>query len=230
MKYRYIRRVTTPRFWHLLTAVVAVGALLLQLILVLQGGRVLDEQEIPGLGIRVGRLASYFTIQSNLLVAITAAILAVSPQYDARWWRVARLDAVVGIAITGVVHFFLLLPLLDLSGADYVADKLLHMVVPALAVIGWLAFGPRPRVSASVVRWALLWPVAWLLWTLSMGLATGWFPYPFLDHREDGWAAVVVVSVAIMALFVGLSVAARWWDQRFSPSRTTSTSAPLRRG
>lgn len=215
------------RLWHLVTAVVAVGALVLQLILVAQGGQVLDEQEIPGLGLRLGRFASYFTIQSNLLVAITAGLLAVDPEYDARWWRVARLDAVVGITITGVVHFFLLLPLLDLSGADYVADKLLHMAVPALAVIGWLVFGPRPRVSVEVIRWALLWPVGWLIWTLLMGLATGWFPYPFLDHREDGWVAVGVVSLAITALFVGLSFAARRWDERSSAGPTTRARSPL---
>lgn len=212
----------TARVWHLVTAVVAVAALGLQLVLVLQGGRVLDEQEIPGLGIRIGRLASYFTIQSNLLVAITAAFLAVDPAYDARWWRVARLDAVVGIAITGVVHFFLLLPLLDLSGADYVADKMLHMAVPVLAVIGWLLFDPRPRVSSRVVGWALLWPVLWLIWTLVMGLATGWFPYPFLDHRQDGWAAVILTCLGVTALFVGLSVAARRWDSRVETGQPRS--------
>ena len=47
----------------------------------------------------------------------------------------------------GVVHFFLLRPLLDLDGADYVADKLLHMVVPVLAFVGWALFGPRPRID-----------------------------------------------------------------------------------
>lgn len=45
------------------------------------------------------------------------------------------------------MHFFLLLPLLDLNGADLVADRLLHVVVPMFAMLGWLLFGPRRQVA-----------------------------------------------------------------------------------
>lgn len=44
------------RSWHALVAVVA-AALLLQLVLVVQGGRVLDEQSVPPLEVRLGRPA-----------------------------------------------------------------------------------------------------------------------------------------------------------------------------
>ena len=87
----------------------------------------LDETDQPGLGIRLGRLISYFTVQSNVLVAVTSVQLARDPGRDGPTWRVVRLAAVVGITVTGVVHFLLLRPLLDLDGADYVADKLLHL-------------------------------------------------------------------------------------------------------
>ena len=125
------------RAWHALTAAVAVVAVVLQLMLVVKGGRVLDESGAPpGLEVRLGRLVSYFTIQSNLLVAVTTAQLARDPARDGSGWRVLRVAGVVGITVTGVVHFLLLRPLLDLDGADYAADKLLHMVVPVLAVLG----------------------------------------------------------------------------------------------
>ena len=54
---------------HLVVAAVAWFALVLQLILVLQGGRVLDEVDPPGLVARIYRYFAYFTIQSNILVA-----------------------------------------------------------------------------------------------------------------------------------------------------------------
>ncbi|MEP7736705.1 Pr6Pr family membrane protein [Nocardioides sp. 31GB23] len=189
------------RSWHALVAVVAAAALLLQLVLVVQGGRVLDEQSVPPLEVRLGRLVSYFTVQSNLLVALAAAHLARHPRPGR---PVLRLDAVVGITITGLVHFVLLRPLLDLQGADALADALLHLVVPVLAVVGFVVVGPRPRVTRRTAGLALVWPLAWLAWTLVVGLVSGWFPYPFLDHREDGWAAVLVTCVAITALFVAL--------------------------
>jgi hypothetical protein len=186
---------------------------------VIRGGRVLDETEQPGLGIRLGRLVSYFTIQSNLLVAIVTAQLARDPLRDGPAWRVLRLAAVAGITLTGVVHFLLLRPLLDLDGADWVADKLLHMVVPVLAVVGWALFGPRPRIERREIRLTLIWPLAWLAWTLAIGGTTGWYPYPFLDHREEhGTIGVVVTSVAITVFFVLLLALARYVDQRAQPA------------
>ena len=178
----------------------------------------LDESEVPGLGIRLGRLVSYFTIQSNLLVAVTAWQLWRDPVRDGSWWRVVRVAAVAGITITGLVHFVLLRPLLDLEGADWFADKLLHMVVPLLAVVAWGLVGPRPRVTWATVGWALVWPLAWLAWTLVVGRLTGWYPYPFLDSREDGAAAVVVACLGITVLFVAVLAGALALDRRLAPA------------
>ena len=208
----------SARLWHGLTAVVAIAALVLQLVLVIQGGRVLDETEQPDLHVRLGRLVSYFTIQSNLLVAVVTAQLARDPLRDGTVWRVVRLAAVVGITVTGVVHLALLRPLLDLDGADWLADKLLHMVVPVLALLGFLLFGPRPRIEPRDIPLAICWPLAWLAWTLVVGGLSGWYPYPFLDHREDdGVAGVVLTSVAITAFFLLLFWLARLVDQRARP-------------
>ena len=212
----------SARAWHGLTALVAITALLLQLVLVVQGGRVLDETTQPGLGIRLGRLVSYFTIQSNLLVAVVTTQLARNPLRDGPAWRVARLSAVVGIFVTGAVHFVLLRPLLDLSGSDWLADKLLHMLVPVLAVAGWAAFGPRPRIGDREIRLALAWPLTWLAWTLTIGWLSGWYPYPFLDHREEhGTMGVVLTSLAITAFFLALLAGARFVDQRARPQPQT---------
>jgi hypothetical protein len=207
------------RLWHGLTAVVAVVALVLQLALVIKGGRVLDEVEPPGLGLRLARFVSYFTIQSNLLVAVVTVQLARDPVRDGVAWRPVRLAAVVGIAVTGVVHFLLLPPLLDLDGADRVADKLLHVAVPLLAVVGWALFGPRPRIELRDIGLALCWPLAWIVETLVVGGLTGWYPYPFLDHREEhGVPGVVTSIVGILVLMLALFLLARWIDQRARPA------------
>ena len=46
---------------------------------------------------------SYFTIQSNILVLVAAATVVVDPARDGRFWRILRLDALLGITITGLV-------------------------------------------------------------------------------------------------------------------------------
>lgn len=80
------------------------GALLLQLILVLSGASVLAQDAVPSVGTRLLRLVSYFTIQSNFLVVITAIPLMRTTRYDSTLWRVARLAALIGISVTGLVH------------------------------------------------------------------------------------------------------------------------------
>src|SRR5689334_22666213 len=188
------------RAWHLLTFLVAAFALVFQLVLVLRGGRVLDETNAPSTGEHVRRYFPYFTIQSNIAVAWVTALLAAGRESDTRFFRVLRLDAVLGIAVTGVVHFFLLRPLLDLNGADFWVDKLLHMVVPALAVVGWVVFGPRGLLSRDDVLPALAWPVLWLVVILLYGAATDWYPYPFIDVAEHGYGLVLLNCLGITVL------------------------------
>lgn len=151
-----------------------------------------------------------------VLVALTSTVLAREPALDRPGWRVARLAGLVGITVTGLVHFFLLRPLLDLDGADWVADKLLHMVVPVLALAAWAVVGPRPRIAVREAAYALCWPLAWLVWTLAVGEVDGWVPYPFLDAGTEGWGAVAVVSVGITTLFLLLFGGFGWLDRRLA--------------
>ena len=209
---------------HAVTAVVAIAALVLQTVLVVSGDAVLAEQEVPPLLTRLGRLASYFTIQSNLLVAVTAVQLARDPLRDGRWWRPVRASALVGITVTGLVHFTLLRPLLDLHGASWAADKLLHMVVPVLAVVGWLLAGPRPRAPWRDALTALVWPVAWLVWTLVVGAVSGWYPYPFLDVGAKGAGSVAVTCVGVTVLFLALAGVLSWLDRRMPPAPVRGTA------
>jgi hypothetical protein len=216
----------TARAWHLLCLAVATATLVLQVALVVSGASVLDETAVPPLGTRLVRLVSYFTIQSNLLVAVVCLTLARDPRRDGPVWRVLRADALLGITLTGLVHFVLLRPLLDLEGASRLADTGLHVVVPVLTVLGWLLFGPRPRLDGRTVGRALLWPVAWLAWTLASGAATGWYPYPFLDVAEHGYPRVLLTAGGVTVLFLGFAVAARAVDRALPPT-PRDAPAPL---
>lgn len=53
---------------------------------------------------RVVRTLGFFTVQSNVLCLVVAWQLARVPQRDGSAWRVVRLDALLGIAVTGIVY------------------------------------------------------------------------------------------------------------------------------
>lgn len=204
------------RIWHGGTALVAALALLLQLVLVVLGIPAPTAGDpTPGLAERLFHFVSYFTVLSNLLVLLTTAQAARRPATDGPVWRVLRLDAVVAITVTGLVHWFLLRPLIDSSGWPYLADKLLHVVVPGLALLGWLLFGPRPRIDLRTVLLGLVYPVAWLVHTLVVGAVSGWYPYPFLDLGERDGGAVALTCLGLAVLFFALSLLIWLGDRRF---------------
>lgn len=211
------------RAWHGLTFAVGAFAVVLQFVLVLRGHQHLGDAEPAAgradLGTRVVRFASYLTIWSNVLGTVIAATLMINPNRDGRVWRALRLDAVVILFGGGVVHWFFLRPLLDLHGADLLADKLLHIVVPLLVTIGWLAFGPRARITGADLGRFLVLPAIWLAYTLIRGATVGWYPYPFIDVNLHGYGYVALSSCGVAALLAILAAACRLLDPHL-PGRT----------
>ena len=184
---------------------VSVVGVLIQLRVVIAGVVHRPDEPPPALGVRLWHFVSYFTILSNLLVIVTVLPLITDPRHDGRRWRVLRLAALVMITVTGLVHWFLLRPLSTLVGVEAVGDVLVHVAVPVLTVIGWLVFGPRPRIDPRTVAWSLAWPIGWLVYTLVVGALTGWYPYPFLDVADRGVGPVAITGGAIALLLAGLA-------------------------
>jgi hypothetical protein len=206
---RQRRRGTASQIWNAVLAVLVTVAIVVQAVLVsrLHG--------VPA-GTRFIRLFSYFTIQSNLLVGVAAATLAASPVRDGPVWRVLRLDALVGISVTGVVYSTVLRGVTSLHGWAVATDAVFHYVVPLMAVLGWLAFGPRPRADRRTVAWSLAWPVAWLGYTLLHGHVSGWYPYPFIDVTVHGYAVVAVNSL-LVTVVLAVMAAAFWLGDAYLP-------------
>ncbi|WP_432549020.1 Pr6Pr family membrane protein [Kineococcus arenarius] len=167
------------------------------------------------------RLFSYFTIQSNVLVLAAAASLTLRPDRDGPAWRVLRLDALLGITITGVVYATVLGPGLQHSGVDWWVNAAVHYVSPVASVLGWLLFGPRPRLDRRTLVLAFAWPLAWVAWTFAHGAATGWYPYPFLDASAIGVPAALAGTGAVLVAGVVLAGVLRLLDTRLprSPGR-----------
>lgn len=224
-----LRSRSTARAWHALTFVVGVAALVLQLVLVIKGSQHLGEDAgpRPPLGTRLANFASFLTIWCNVLGTASVAPLVLDPDHDGRVWRTVRLAGTVILLAGGTVHFFLLRPLLThLQGGDLIADRLLHMVVPLLVGIGWLVFGPRGRVDRRAVVGMLAILLAWFAYTLVRGALVDWYPYPFVDVTEHGYAYVLVSGLLIGLAMVGLALLFKALDPRLPGRPAPEASLP----
>jgi hypothetical protein len=207
------------RYWHAATALVAAASVLTELVLVADGHNPLLSSTVPPAPTRVLRFLSYFTIQSNLLVAGTAALLVLAPLRDGPVFRVLRLDALLGITVTGVVYAALLAPLHDPHRITAVTNAGLHYAAPIMSVAGWALFGPRPRVGENTLLLALVWPALYIGWTLVHGAASSWYPYPFIDVADLGYPTALRNGVGMVVLLAGVATLYRVGDARLPAIR-----------
>jgi len=195
------RRRRTARIWSLFIVLDVAAALVLQFALNLSGSPIPGNTIAPsGIGTRLVQTLSFFTIQSNLLVLVVAFTLVVDPLRDGRFWRILRLDALLGITITGLVFDLVLIHYVHPTGWQLVATIGLHYIAPWATLPGWLLFGPWPRVDRRTVARAMLWPAAWIAYTFVHGAVTHWYPYPFLDVDEVGAASAALATFGVLAL------------------------------
>ncbi|MFH8487694.1 Pr6Pr family membrane protein [Streptomyces longisporoflavus] len=200
------------RLWHVALLAIVAAALVTQIVLVCTGGADANSArgaDDAGTATRLVRLFSYFTVQSNLLVMVSSLSLFLAPQRDGRLWRVLRLDTLLGIAITGLVFAVVLAPDIHLTGAALWVTIGFHYFAPPATLVGWLLFGPRDRIDRTTVARSFLWPAAWIGYTLLHGAVTHWYPYPFLDAGELGYAVALrnILFVLLIALAAALALA-----------------------
>ena len=156
---------------------------------------------------RVRRYFFYFTIQSN--IAVAWGLLLVVRRPDVRHpacFAWCGSPSVIGITVTGVVHWFFLRPILDLEGSSYLADKLLHVARPAVGRHRVPALRPRGRVRRSDIP-----PTVAVAHPLARGHAGRWdrspttYPYPFVDVDAASVSGVVLVNcLGVAVLFCAL--------------------------
>ncbi len=153
----------------------------------------------------------YFTIQSNLIVAVALAVTLVAAAKRKRSdLRVSLLRgaATVYIATTGIVYNTLLTGA-NVSASVPWSNDIVHKVVPAYVVLDWLLFSDRARLLFRHVWWFLLYPAVWTTVVLVRGATDGWVPYPFLDPAQGyGVVAIYVVGIAVSITLLGVLVVA----------------------
>jgi hypothetical protein len=165
-------------------------------------------EEFEGdLGATLWHLAGFFTVLTNLLVAVH--FMAIAAGWRVPGARVAGL--VLWIGLVGIVYHLLLAHLWSPEGLAWWADQGLHTLVPVLVALWWLAFVPFWSPKWRVLLSWQVWPLAYVVYALLRGALTGFWPYPFLDPGLNGaWGVAAnimglqlsfVLSGAALALF-----------------------------
>jgi hypothetical protein len=153
-------------------------------------------------------LARFFTILTNLLVAVTMTWVAIGRKVAPEVLG----GVTVAILLVGVIYGLLLHGLQALHGSERVANVLLHYASPVLMALWWLFFAPRAKLRWSSAIWWPAYPLAYLVYVLARGRMDGRYPYPFIDVVKLGWmqTALNVGGIALGFILAGFALV--WID------------------
>ncbi|MCR5331880.1 MAG: Pr6Pr family membrane protein [Lachnospiraceae bacterium] len=142
------------------------------------------------------RVFMFFTIQSNIAIAIICAVgfcLLLKDAGIGKVWYTVKFVGTVSITLTGVVFGFVLAPTLG-AGAWNIQNTLTHLVVPVVAVADFFMISGIARIKRINALYVIIPPIIYAIYA-GIGYVNNWqfmeginYPYFFLNWGSKAGA------------------------------------------
>ena len=152
---------------------------------------------------------SFFTILTNLLVALCFTVLWLQPKSGSlTLFLKPKLQAAltVYIIVVGVVYNLILRQIWEPQGLQMLVDELLHSVIPLLFLLYWLLYSDKKELQWKDAFLWLAYPLTYSAYILIRGFFTDLYPYPFIDVTDLGYPQVLINSLLLYLFFLVLSL------------------------
>ena len=172
--------------------------LMIQFILIIQN-RVVSIPET------IVRFFSFFTILTNILVAITFTVIWLQPKNGMAFFLKANTQTAIAvyILIVGIVYNVILRFIWQPQGLQRIVDEFLHLIIPIVYVLFWYLEVDKQTLKWNTIFGWLIYPLVYVFIILLLGSFSNYYPYPFIDVAKLGYYSVVINSV-LLTLFFGL--------------------------
>ena len=152
---------------------------------------------------------SFFTVLTNTLVATVLTCEWTSRDSAARRWFLqpwVSSGIAVSIAVVGLAYNVLLRHLWHPQGWQWLADELMHDVMPLLFLAYWWCCVPKGALRLRHIAAWVIYPVMYFAYALWRGHLLAVYPYPFIDVEKLGYPQVFVNAGGLLAGFVGIAL------------------------
>lgn len=154
---------------------------------------------------RVVRFFSYFTTLTNMIVAVTWTAVVIFPRNKiGEFFASTKVQTAVAvyIAIVGLIYTLFLRGVWAPEGWQKFADHSLHDASPIAFLIFWLIFVPKTGLKwTDPVKW-LVYPFAYMLYSLVRGAIVNWYPYWFADAGQLGYQVALRNAFFVLTAFL----------------------------
>ncbi|VVM67418.1 hypothetical protein PS862_03801 [Pseudomonas fluorescens] len=148
---------------------------------------------------------SYFTVLTNTLVATVLTCELTSRESAARRWFLqpgVSSGVAVSIAVVGLAYSVLLRHLWHPEGWQFLADELMHDVMPLLFLIYWWCCVPKGMLRLPHLCLWVIYPLVYFAYSLFRGHVLAVYPYPFINVDKLGYPQVFINAGGLLVGFV----------------------------
>ncbi len=152
---------------------------------------------------------SFFTVLTNTLVVVVLSYALVKRDSAAKRFFLApgiSSGIAVSIVVVSLAYNLLLRHLWQPEGFQFVADELLHDVMPALFFIYWWRCVPKGSLRFKHIGAWVIYPLVYFAYVLLRGHLLGQYQYPFIDVDALGYPQVFVNAGGILAGFIVIAL------------------------
>ncbi|MCF5547643.1 Pr6Pr family membrane protein [Pseudomonas salomonii] len=153
---------------------------------------------------------SFFTVLTNTLVVVVLSYALVNRESAAkRFFLAPTVSSAIAtsIVVVSLAYNLLLRHLWSPTGFQFIADELLHDVLPMLFVIYWWRCVPKGTLRLKHIGGWVIYPLVYFGYVLLRGHLLGQYQYPFIDVDSLGYPQVFVNAGGILAGFVLIALA-----------------------
>lgn len=153
---------------------------------------------------------SFFTVLTNTLVVVVLSYALVNRESAAkRFFLAPTVSSAIAtsIVVVSLAYNLLLRHLWSPTGFQFIADELLHDVLPVLFVIYWWRCVPKGTLRLKHIGGWGIYPLLYFGYVLLRGHLLGQYQYPFIDVDSLGYPQVFVNAGGILAGFVLIALA-----------------------
>ncbi len=165
---------------------------------------------------------SYFTILSNLLVAVslTASLVLPKSKGPKSFSGISVQSAItLYIIIVALIYNFVIRKTWIESFPQLYYNNIFHVFTPLLYVIRWSVYIPKGELKwGESLKW-LIFPFMYLFYSLIRGNFVNWYPYGFVDLRVITTSELIRNVILVLFLFLLIGFGLVFVDKKLGGKR-----------
>jgi len=151
-----------------------------------------------------GNSFSYYTFQTNLMVAIWLTIAIIRGEQEKRpliMHPIIHGAICLYITTTFLIFTIFLSASYQPTGLEIISNLLMHYVVPIAFIIEWVISEMQIKYKYQYLFYYAVYPFSYVVYTVIRGFFTGFYPYYFFDLNEISVLSLGINVILFVILF-----------------------------